>query len=241
MAEDVPVIRPAPEASLDASLAELIRSSAGRRLGTGYQASVHLYAGQGAAVVVKKPHASKLLGWLWRALLARERRVYARLRGIGGVPRCYGMLGDDLVLEYVAGPSLRAYEGQIRDRERFFADLLTTLQEMHAAGVAHGDLKRKDNVIVGAGERPYLIDFGIACLRGNSRLYNRYVFEAVRQMDYNAWIKLKYQRRDADVTAADARIYRPLWIERAARVVRVVWQKATLRRPRQRWRRRHRR
>ena len=27
---------------------------------------------------------------------------------------------------------------------------------MHAAGVAHGDLKRKDNIIVGPGERPYL-------------------------------------------------------------------------------------
>jgi hypothetical protein len=31
-------------------------------------------------------------------------------------------------------------------------------------------------------------------------------------------------------------MYRPLLVERAARIVRVPWQKLTLRRPRQRWR-----
>jgi serine/threonine protein kinase len=241
MAEDLPVIRRAPETGLDPALERLIRTTDGRRLGSGYQASVHLYTSEAGAVVVKKPHRSRLLGWLWRALLAREHRVYVRLRGIPGVPRCYGLHDGELVLEYIEGPSLRAYEPQIKDRERFFAELLKTLQAMHAAGVAHGDLKRKDNVIVAAGERPYLIDFGIACTRGDSKLCNRLVFEPVRQMDYNAWIKLKYQRRAAEVSPSDAPYYRPLWIERVARVIRIVWQKVTLRRPRQRWRRRHRR
>ena len=115
---------------------------------------------------------------------------------------------------------------------------------MHAAGVAHGDLKRKDNIIVGPGERPYLIDFGIAARRSaTSAPWNRYAFEPLVQMDMNAWIKLKYGRR-IDPTAepgvlspADAAVYRPLWIERVARIVRVPWQTITLRRPRQRWRR----
>jgi hypothetical protein len=68
------------------------------------------------------------------------------------------------------------------------------------------------------------------------------VFEPLVQMDYNAWIKLKYGRRvDPDtepgvLAAEDAAVYRPLLIERAARAVRVPWQKITLRRPRQRWR-----
>ena len=37
-------------------------------------------------------------------------------------------------------------------------------------------------------------------------------------------------------SAEDAVRYRPLLLERLARWVRVVWQKVTLRRPRQRWR-----
>jgi serine/threonine protein kinase len=114
---------------------------------------------------------------------------------------------------------------------------------MHAAGVAHGDLKRKHNVIVAAGEQPYLIDFGIACRRdANDTLWNRWVFATFRQMDLNAWLKLKYGRRvdpavePGVLSEADAALYRPLLIERLARAVRVPWQIITLRRPRQRWR-----
>ena len=114
---------------------------------------------------------------------------------------------------------------------------------MHERGIAHGDLKRKNNIIVGAGEQPYIIDFGVAVRRSaRSASFNRWVFEQLKQMDLNAWVKLKYRRRidpetERDVLSAeDAAIYRPHWIERLARAVRVPWQTITLRRPRQRWR-----
>jgi serine/threonine protein kinase len=225
-------------------LREAIGTAGGRRLASGYQASVHLYASPVGEIVVKQPHAGGLLGPLWRALLRREHEVYLRLAGIAGIPRSFGLIDDRyLVLEYVAGPSLRQREADLLDRDRFFAQLLETLKAMHAAGVAHADLKRKDNIIVGPGERPHLIDFGIAGLRGRSRLLNRLWFEPLRQLDYNAWIKLKYGRRIAPeeaaqlLSATDAAWYRPLWTERLARAIRVPWQKITLRRPRQRWRR----
>ena len=216
----------------------------GTRLGTGYQGAVHLYASPIGDVVVKQPHQGRSLSPLWRHLLRREAAVYARLVGIAGIPRSYGLLdGRYLLLEHVPGPSYRGQETRLADRERFFALLLETLRAMHAAGVAHGDLKRKDNVIVGPGERPYLIDFGIATRRNVSGgMLGRWWFEHVRQGDYNAWIKLKYGRRidpsevDALLSAADAAIYKPLWTERIARALRVPWQKITLRRPRQRWR-----
>jgi predicted Ser/Thr protein kinase len=234
----------APSAQLTASeLEAAIAAKTGRELGSGYQASVHIYSTAGGDVVVKTPHRGGPLAALWWTLLRREQAVYERLDGIPGIPRSFGLVGGGLALEYVAGPSLRAHEARIVDRDQLFARLLATLKAMHAAGVAHGDLKRKDNIIVGAGERPYLIDFGIAVRRSaTSRLWNRCVFERLVQMDYNAWIKLKYGRRvdpDAEpgvLTAEDAAVYRPLLIERAARAVRVPWQKITLRRPRQRWR-----
>lgn len=215
----------------------------GRELGRGYQASVTLLATSAGDVVVKTPHGG-VLGAVWRHLLRRESAVYERLAGIAGIPRCFGLVrGKELAIEYVRGPSLREHEPQIADRDAFFALLLETVRAMHAAGVAHGDLKRKDNIIVGPGERPYLIDFGIAVRRSaTSALWNRCIFEPLVQMDRNAWVKLKYGRRiDPDtepgvLSAEDAAVYRPLWLERLARAVRVPWQVITLRRPRQRWR-----
>jgi serine/threonine protein kinase len=232
-----------PDARLAAELDAAIAAGSGRELGSGYQASVHLYETFAGAVVVKKPHRGALRG-VWRALLRREHSVYERLRGIAGIPRSFGLVRDEyLALEFVAGPSLREHEANIGDREAFFAKLLATLEAMHTAGVAHGDLKRKDNIIVGPGEQPYLIDFGIAVRRSaTSTLFNRLVFAPLEQMDFNAWIKLKYGRRidpEAELgvlSRVDAALYRPLWLERVARAVRVPWQKLTLRRARQRWR-----
>ena len=234
-----------PRASpqLTAEIVAAIAARAGRELGSGYQASVHLYRTSAGDVVVKQPHRTGPLGALWRSLLRREYSVYERLQGIAGIPRSFGLVGDGLALEYVAGPSLREHEARLVDREAFFAKLKTTVEAMHAAGIAHGDLKRKDNIIVGAGEQPYLIDFGIAVRRSASNeLFNRCVFEPLEQMDLNAWVKLKYGRRidpetERDVLSAeDAAIYKPHLIERLARAVRVPWQTITLRRPRQRWR-----
>jgi serine/threonine protein kinase len=234
---------PGRSPQLTAELAQAVAAGTGRKLGSGYQASVHLYRTSAGDIVVKRPHRGPL-GFVWRWLLRREHAVYQRLDGIAGIPRSFGLVGGELLaLEFVAGPSLREHEQRLADREAFFARLLTTLDAMHAAGVAHGDTKRKENIIVAAGERPYLIDFGIAVRRSaRSSAFNRLVFERSRQMDLNAWVKLKYGRRidperERDVLSAeDAALYRPLAIERFARTLRVIWQKLTLRRPRQRWR-----
>lgn len=225
-----------------AQIAEWLRinqdHSSGTLLGQGYQATVRLYDSPYGPLVVKSAHDKGFRGRAAKAALSHEAAVYARLDGIRGIAECHGLIdGRHLVLQYVSGPSLREYEQRIADRERFFGRLLETLQALHAAGVAHGDLKRKDNTLVGPDEVPYLIDFGIACLRRPDRsVLNRYWFELIRQMDYNAWTKLKYGRRPEGLSPEDAARYRPLWIERIARWIRVPWQKITLRRPRQRWR-----
>ena len=127
--------------------------------------------------------------------------------------------------------------------QRFVAGAGRFERPFSPRGVAHGDLKRKDNIIVAAGEQPYLLDFGIAVRRSaRNDVFNRLVFEHVRQMDLNAWVKLKYGRRidpEAEpgvLSTEDGALYRPLLIERLARAVRVPWQTITLRRTRQRWR-----
>lgn len=211
-----------------------MQAGRGEQLGAGYQAIVHRHRGPFGDIVVKSPHEKSLFGLIGRGAVQREHRVYARLAGVPGVPRLLGLLDDThLVLEYVDGPALRAYDKKIVDRERFFSALLESIEAMHAAGVAHGDLKRKDNIVVGPNERPYIIDFGIARLReGNGR--GGPMFELVKQMDYNAWIKRKYGGRVDEISPEDAARYRPLLLERLARWIRISWQTLTLRRLRQR-------
>jgi serine/threonine protein kinase len=110
---------------------------------------------------------------------------------------------------------------------------------MHAAGVAHGDLKRKENTLVGPDESPFIIDFGVACLlEPDASGAGRLRFELTRQMDLNAYIKLKYGARTDQMTPEDAALHKPLLIERLARAARAPWQFLTLRRTRKRRRER---
>jgi predicted Ser/Thr protein kinase len=206
-------------------------------LGQGYQATVTRYESPFGAIVVKSPHRSALLGYFGKLTIRRELRIYRQLKDISGIPALYGLIaGRHLVLEAIDGPPLRDAEDALMARDAFFAQLLNTVEAMHAAGIAHGDLKRKANILIGPDQRPYLIDFGIAC-RSGPRGLRRWRFEWTRQLDYNAWIKLKYGRAAVELSDEDAGRYRTLWIERLARWIRVPWQVLTLRRPRQRfWR-----
>lgn len=227
-------------AELETFVERALAEGRGRLLGRGYQARVYLLDAPIGRVVVKQAYGPPILRRVGLRALRREAAVYERLRGVAGVPRSYGLVDGHLVLEHIDGPSLRRHQDRLEDRERFFTRLLETLDAMHAAGVAHGDLKRKDNVLVGPGERPYVIDFGIAwCVDPDSSRWRRRVFDVLCQMDYNSWLKLKYRRRFEDaenVSPPDAERYRPLLLERAARAVRIPWQRITLRRLRKRHR-----
>jgi predicted Ser/Thr protein kinase len=220
--------------------AEIAAGRQGHKLGQGYQAVIQRYDTPFGSVVVKRARASRLLGWLNRVAIRHEHVVYDCLRHVDGVPRSYGLLAPDaLVLEHIEGHSLRQSADELRDRERFFADLRRTLSNMHSAGIAHGDLKRKDNIVVASDERPFVIDFGTAWrMRPGAGAWNRWVFAWLSQSDDNAWIKLKYRRRFEDISDDDRDYYRPLWLERVARWIRIPYQKITLRRLRKRRRNR---
>jgi serine/threonine protein kinase len=209
---------------------------AGLLLGRGYQGEVRLLDTAAGPVIVKRPIGHGAARALRVAMLRRERAIYRRLDGVPGVPRCLappGAADDELVLEYVAGPSLRDARLPAGERERFFSELLELIRAVHAAGVAHGDLKRKDNIIVGPGGRPYLIDFGTALVAPpDAGALRRRAVRHVQRMDLNAWFKLKYQRQRGAPDAADLEFYRPTLFEDFARTVRRAYRALTLRRAR---------
>lgn len=212
-----------PWAAMDIGEDALVRwiersiADASHILAQGYQGRVYLYQDGRQRYVIKAASGSGVLRWLRTHMLRQEFRVYDRLQGYSGSPRCYGLLrGRYLVLEYVDGLPLR--HAPIEDRAFFYQTLFDQIQELHARGVAHSDLKRKDNLLVVAGRRPYLIDFGAAIVRkpGFAPL-NHFLFRTAARFDFNAWIKLKYNNRLEEVSAADSVYYQRTWVEKTAR------------------------
>ncbi|MEE4185540.1 MAG: RIO1 family regulatory kinase/ATPase [Gammaproteobacteria bacterium] len=207
-------------------------------LSQGYQGSAYLYAAtvnsQPVRLVIKRAAPGWLTGWLNRLMLAREARVYQRIASVSGVPHSPGMLDDEwLLLEFIEGRPLKAARYDLADPEAFYARLLGVLQDFHAEGVAHGDLKRKQNVLVTADEQPYVIDFGTAVMR-DGNMIDRLLFRLVRRFDYNAWVKVKYENDYSAIAPEDARWYRPTLVESVFSGVRRFWRTITFRQARRR-------
>ncbi len=204
---------------------------------TGYQASIRLYRGSAGEFVIKGSLGRGLRKKLSQSAIRREARIYHRLRDVPGVPKCFGWLeGGYLVLEHIPGNTLHNFDDRLENREEFYSRLLVTLRRMHDAGVAHGDLKRKKNILVGPGQQPFVVDFGIAVVETGR---HGYLFDIVRQVDRNAWIKHKYRRRTTGISAVDAPLYKPR-LALTGRILRNLWHAMTLRRLRKRWRERRR-
>jgi len=166
---------------------------------------------EGRELAVKTAAGKGPLLAINRHALKREFRAYSRLDGVTGIPRCRGLVdGRFLVLDFIDARPFR----DARTGPEFFDRLLDTIQAMHSRGVAHGDLKRKANLMVDAQGRPVLLDFGAATLLHSGwHPLNRRLFEFMRQTDLNAWVKLKYGGY-SDVSEADRVLLRRSWLER---------------------------
>jgi predicted Ser/Thr protein kinase len=195
------------------------------RLGAGYQAQTLLYDDGARRLVIKAPAGRGLRRLLSRWMLRREARAYERLAGFAAAPRCHGLLrGQYLVLDYIAGEPARYAE--IADREAFFAELLARLQELHARGVAHGDLQKKDNLWLVDGRHPLLLDFGAAIVRRSGFApANHRLFRFVVQLDFNQWAKLKTRGRPDRLSAGERRFYRRTLPEKIASALKYPFRR----------------
>lgn len=193
--------------------------SSGLALGKSNQGEVRRFRGPDYDLAIKTPTGPGPLRWLRRRSLMREHQIYRRLSGLDGFAPCHGLFEDRfLVLDYVEGTEFR--HGRIGDPEVFFLELLKIIESMHARGVAHGDLKRKDNLRIAADGRPVILDLGTAVLlHENDGWVKRRLFAFARQIDLNAWVKLKYGGY-AKVSAQDKRYLKRSRLERGLSWVR---------------------
>ena len=192
-------------------------------LGEGYHGAAYLYDGHGLHLVVKTPLGSGVLRWFRLIQLRQEYEVYLKLAGIEGVPACYGLLqGQYLLLEYIDGESLRTAE--VNDHQHYMQRYLQLIKNIHLRDVAHGDMKRKENLLVVDGKEPCIIDFGVAVIRKNGfHPLNRYLFNLAKTIDYNAWVKHKYRRDYANISEEDRQYLNDTVTERVSR-----WVKRTI-------------
>ena len=133
-----------------------------------------------------------------------------------GIPVCHGLLKNTyLVLEFVDGEPIK--DACLDDRTFFCNVLLRLIKEMHQAGVAHGDLKKKDNILVVNGRNPVLLDFGVAIIKksGLSPL-NNFLYKLFKKFDYNAYIKVKYQKRWDRISDEDRQYYQRTLVEKVS-------------------------
>lgn len=164
--------------------------------------------------------------------IQHEYKIYQRLEGIAGIPKCYGLSDDgSLILEYIDGDSYREKEHILENRDQFFVDLLALILSIHEVGVSHGDLKRKDNILIGEKNQPYLIDFGAAMsLNSKNQFIKRWLYNFSKQTDLNAWIKHKYFRQYDEITKDDLTYYSSSKLDKLIRLTRKLWRTLTLRR-----------
>lgn len=175
------------------------------------QGLIHRLEHDGHELAIKTAAGTGLRRRINAWSLQRESRAYERLQGMAGIPGWHGLIDRRwLVLDFI---ELRPF----RDSEvgpRYFEQLLARIREMHARGVAHGDLKRKANLAIQPDGSPLLLDFGASILRRpGPHPVNQRLFEMLRQTDLNAWVKLKYGGYQG-VSEADRELLRRSWIER---------------------------
>jgi hypothetical protein len=157
------------------------------------KATVDLVETDGQTIVIKDFASSP---WPVRRLLGpwqldREERSYAALAGVRGTTAFVARVDRQAIaLQYVPGRSLAACRpGELP--AGFFDRLDRLLDEIHARGVAHGDLHRHD-VLVGAGEEPFLVDFSTSVVApAGAGAVSRLLFRQMSRADRRSAAKLR--------------------------------------------------
>lgn len=156
--------------------------------------------------VVVKDFASRS-GWirrLGRLQIRREVAAYLWLQGVEGVPVFVGRVDAfALAIERIDGERLAFAALRPKDRPQIVAKLRLILDDIHARGVTHNDLRGRENVLLRRDGRLSVIDFaGSLRLRPNGLLH-RLFFRFLAVADEAAFLKWKGMIDPGSITRRD--------------------------------------
>ena len=134
------------------------------------------------------PVLPRLLGEI---SLHLEVSALKRLKGIEGVPQYLGRPRSHAIrMTRVPGVPLNKLKmGELS--EPCFHRIQGLLQLIHGRGVAHGDLHMK-NVLI-HDDKPYIVDFSTAWVRGRLPLLDRNIFRIVELLDLERLYKIELE------------------------------------------------
>jgi len=144
-----------------------------------------------------------------RFLVWREAKAYKRLENIRGIPALYRVIdGLAIVIEEIPSTNLEDLETEKKLPDKFFDDLRDLVDRCHERGMAHCDLKRAPNTLLGHDGLPYVIDWGASISEREFRLFPlSHVYRRFLLDDYMAIIKLKLRHVPGAVTREERKRY----------------------------------
>ncbi len=160
----------------------------------------------GRLVVVKdfRVRATSVKLWIGRYLVRREYAAHERLAGIEGIPAAVPT-GDEYVFahEYVEGTPAPEAVDQLTPE--FFEALYELVHAIHRRAMAHGDLKRLQNILVRPDGSPAVIDLSAAIMSGSNPMA-AVLLAYVQDDDLRAVAKLKMRHAPHLLTDAEKRL-----------------------------------
>ena len=174
--------------------------------GRGIKADLYLEGTNGRQVVVKDYRRRSLWGrWIGRFLVRREEKIYRILQGLPGIPALLGVRdGIALVVAHVPGQPIDRYQEYDDDFiVRVLDRLQAIIESMHRRGVAHFDLRRRNNVLVDHDGNVYLIDFAGSLYFSHRSALSRRLFSWLRKVDHSAFLKWKQRLAPASMSAEE--------------------------------------
>lgn len=147
----------------------------------------------GEAILKDYSSKSAPVRWFGRRQILRERRALARLQGLRGVPRDLGEVAPcGLLMEAVEGEPITRWRRRPAEQIAPVMERLGTLVDsIHARGVAHLDLRKRDNILVAPDGWPSVIDFNASVCFEPTSLGARFLFPLLRRVDHSAVLKWK--------------------------------------------------
>jgi hypothetical protein len=188
------------------------------------KADVLVYALNGLELAVKDYGRRPLLvrQTLGRFLIRREAAAYRAAEGVRGLPRFFGCPTPfALVTQWIQGRTLSSY-GNSAPPLSCFDQIERTLNELHARGVALGDLHHRD-VLISDDGAVHLIDLATAWVIGPRRGYlRRLLFRRFRDQDLVALVRMRarYSGGDPDRAVAELGGAAAAWHRRGRRFKR---------------------
>ncbi len=176
------------------------------RQGAWYKPDIKEVAFAGDRAILKdfsdKSWPVRLLG---RRQVLREVRALRRLDGIAGIPRCYGEAGRcGVLMECVEGDRITRWCRSRRgETAPLFEKLGRLMAQVHARGVAHIDLRKRDNILVAPDGRPSVIDFNASFCFDPAGWGARLLFPFMRRIDDAAILKWKSRLAPELLTPAE--------------------------------------